>query len=237
MRKVVVVLAVTFVVAVLFPGSSSLVGAQSNDCQMLGWTGLTILSDSELGWRGDIENVAGATARGLVDVETFAWSPDGRRWADVDTTVPADPALRIATDPLGTDAVAVPGVSGTSVVWSPAGDRVLVASSDAAAISVVDLNGVVTTLDPQGRDAAWSSDGTWVAWTSADGIHIAHADGTGAALLAPAPANGILWRPNTHQLLVLAPSFLIAEADTLALTPFTVDPGQLRGRLRVVALR
>lgn len=224
MRRLLVVLSVTFFVAVLLPGSSSLVGAQSNDCQMLGWTGLAILPETQLGWQGDIENVAGTAARDLVGVETFGWSPHGQRLAYMDASVPGDPVLRIATDPLGTDASTIPGVSGTSIVWSPTGDRVLVSSSAAAAISVVDLNGVVTTLDAQGRDAAWSFDGTWVAWTSADGIQIAHADGTGLALLTPAPANGVLWRPNTHQLLVLAPSFLIADADTLALTPFTVDP-------------
>jgi WD40 repeat protein len=229
MRRLFVVLTVAFFVAVLLPGSSSLVSAQSNDCQMLGWTGLAILPETQLGWQGDIENVAGTAARDLVDVETFGWSPDGRRLAYMDASGPADPVLRIATDPLGTDPSTIAGVSGTSIVWSPTGDRVLLSSRADDAISVVDRNGVVTTLDPQGRDAAWSFDGIWVAWTSADGIHIAHPDGTGPALLAPAPANGVLWRPNTHQLLVLAPSFLIADADTLALTPFTVDPANFAG--------
>ncbi len=223
MRKLFVVLIVTSFVAVVLPSSSSVVGAQSNDCQMLGWTGLAILPDSQLGWQGDIENVDSALVRDLADVNAFGWSPDGSRFAYVDASA-GDPVLHVSTDALGTDGITIPGVGGTSVVWSPTGDRVLVSSSANATISVVDLNGVVTTLDTQGHDAAWSFDGTWVAWTSAAGIEIAHADGTGAAVLAPTPANGLLWRPNTHQLLVLAPSFLIADADTLALTPFTVDP-------------
>ena len=71
MRKLFVVLVVTFLVAVLFPGSSALVGAQSNDCQMVGWTGLAFVPESELVWQGDIENVAGTSARDLADVETF----------------------------------------------------------------------------------------------------------------------------------------------------------------------
>ena len=124
---------------------------------MLGWTGLAILPETQLGWQGDIENVAGTAARDLVDVETFGWSPDGRRLAYMDASGPGDPVLRIATDPLGTDPSTIPGVSGTSIVWSPTGDRVLLSSRADDAISVVDRNGVVTTLDPQGHDAAWSS--------------------------------------------------------------------------------
>ena len=142
----------------------------------------------------------------------------------MDASVLGDPVLRMATDPLGTDAITIPGVSGTSVVWSPTGDRVLVDERRQRRDLRRRSERCGHDLDSQGRNAAWSFDGTWVGWTSADGIRIAHADGTGAALLAASPANGILWRPNTHQLLVLAPSFLIADADSLALTPFTVDP-------------
>ena len=115
MRRLFVVLTVTFFVAVLLPGSSSVVGAQSNDCQMLGWTGLAILPESQLGWQGDVENVDGTPVRDLADVETFGWSPDGSRFAYVDAVgASRSGTARIATDALGTDGITIAGVGGTS---------------------------------------------------------------------------------------------------------------------------
>ncbi len=224
MRKLVALVSITFVLAPGLVGSTARVGAQAPDCQMIGWTGLRFLPPQELAWRGDVENLDATVVRALDDIPAFGWSPDGERFAFVDSSDPAQPALHVAEDSVGGGGFDIAGVSGSSVVWSPSGDRVLVSNTSNAEVAVVDESGIVVTLDAAGRNAAWSSDGVWVAWTSDAGIEVAHPDGSGAALLAAAPSNGVLWRPGTHQLLVLAPSFLIAEADSSSLVPFTVSP-------------
>ena len=85
-------------------------------------------------------------------------------------------------------------------------------------------SGQVTDVWPEGRRVSWSSDGEWISWTTASGVHIARADGSDAQVVAAAPSNDAVWRPRTHQLLILTPSLLIYDIDTALLIPFALSP-------------
>jgi hypothetical protein len=209
-------------VAVTLVGPVRPAEGQSSDCLMLGATGLQS-TGNDFGWQGDVQTVDGTDVRSLDGIEAFGWSPDGSRFASLEFSDDGW-ALRLDAEPPGLP-VDVAGITGDDVVWSPQSDRVLVSSGSDGPIVVVGTDGTVVTLTEAGRDATWSADGEWVSWSSFDGgVEIAHPDGSAHTTLAAAPANGVLWRPGGHQLLIEAPSLLLADADTHALIPLSIAP-------------
>jgi Tol biopolymer transport system component len=217
-------LALCAVVALIGPTAStteSLDAQTEQTCMMLGWTGFSPYDGVAPLNKGTVENVDGTPVRSLDGVTGFGWSPNGASlaWSEQEFDVGT---LQIGDSTGSSSELTLPGAGGAHVEWSPAGDRLL--SADSFGVRIVEASGVVTDVWPDGRRASWSSDGEWITWTTDAGVLVARADGSGVQVAAGSPFNGSTWRPTTHQLLVLAPSMMLYDADTGALTPFTVTP-------------
>lgn len=130
-----------------------------------------------------------------LDAEEFSlpsWSPDGRRLVYADATPPGDRRIWLAN--LRTEDVERIG-TGALPRFLPGGDRIgfvlgvegLVPGDPAALTQVVHVMDV-DTLEPEifarAENAVWSPDGTAVLIQQDGILSLAHADGTGAQLVA-----------------------------------------------------
>ena len=120
----------------------------------------------------------------------------------------------------------IPDVGGLGIRWSPTGDRLSLNGGPApGTLRIVRTTGDTIDLALSGGQAAWSSDRRVDHMDrSHRGARGARADGSDRATVAAAPYSHSIWRPGTHELLVLEPSLLRYDADTALLSPFSVAP-------------
>jgi Tol biopolymer transport system component len=161
----------------------------------------------------------GGMLRGAGSDPFVRWSPDGTRFAYVQT---GDHSAIVIANADGSDPHDVGlGLNAEQIAWSPDGSRLAFRGPDATdgwtRISILDLGtGDVTpipALDGSWRDFDWSPDGTRFALTGAPktngnailsgimGVYVANADGTRLQQIVPdATTEFVRWSPGGSRL-------------------------------------
>ncbi len=135
------------------------------------------------------------------EVYWLAWRPDGSQLAYTGR----EQAAVIIDVASGTPLLNIPlGNVGTTVAWNPAGNQLLVGTTNGA--SVFDSNSGIPLFPIQnandGLTGAWSPNGSQIAVGSSDGETIL-TDASGAPVItlpAPGEVTGVAWNANNGQL-------------------------------------
>ena len=137
------------------------------------------------------------------------WSPDGRRIAFVSSTRSGDSDVWVMqSDGANLVDLTPDGLAEGSPAWSPNGRELAFVS--AAAVSPGAPSVEIASADGAGRrrlaagiGPAWSSDGTRIAYSADDGLHVIGSDGNGDRLIAPVGRTAwksVAWSPDGAEL-------------------------------------
>lgn len=188
--------------------------AWSPDGTRLAWTfdNDLMVTDEEL-----VPRPLGLDAPGVRQPMTPSWSPDGTFLAfealdcpTCDTPVAGDAPhtlFSVRADGSELRTLLEPNSDTLDGGWAPDGSRLLLTRGYvdgrwAPRAFTVPADGGEPEFLPEGLvSPVWSPDGTRMAWSGADGLHIADGDSANARLLVPAVRGEVHWAPSGSLLL------------------------------------
>jgi dipeptidyl aminopeptidase/acylaminoacyl peptidase len=174
------------------------------------WDGRRLAYLDEFSQRVIVRNEGGSEEviiRSELEIDAFAWSPDGSRiavstvtCADCEPAISAIQVVELATGEVihltyGSQTHCGPG----SLGWSPDGQSigfVRVNSEGPTVWSVPAAGGDPVPLAAAACQFAWSPDGALLAFSARGGISVANADGSGSRVLVSAEGDPYVSRPS-----------------------------------------